>query len=108
MKNSLEFILCGLRFSIDWMVDSRALFDTIATLQEPLQCSLRKVVAPIRDAFESVALNGVKWIQGITNLSDVLTKPNTIISIRINQMLAEGIWDAQVDGLVHIILEKRY
>lgn len=105
LKNSFESIFCGMSFRHELLVDSRALFEKIKKLHEPRAYLLRKVAARMMDGFESGDLNGVKWIQGINNLSNILTKPNTIVSIRLIQMLDGGIWDDHMDGPVHISSE---
>lgn len=75
------------------LVDSKALYDTITTLHQPRDYRLRKTVARMRDSFDSKQLNVVRWIPGIHNFADALTKRNAAISRRLNMMLVFGRWD---------------
>lgn len=88
----------GMGFTYEILVDSFALYDTITTLLEPREYRLRKVVARMRDAFESGDLNGVKWIQRLHGLADALTKPSTVLACRLNKMLAGGVWDEMIEN----------
>lgn len=76
IKSSLESVFQNEDFKHEILVESRALFDTITTLHEPLEYCLRKVLARMRDAFESGDLYVFKWVQGCNNLADTLTMPN--------------------------------
>lgn len=75
------------------LVDSKALYETITTLHQPRDYRLRKTVARMRDSFESKELNVVRWIPGIHNFADALTKRGTTISQRLNAMLVFSRWD---------------
>lgn len=92
LKLSLRSILPNSDIRHELFVDARALFDTITTLHEPREYRLRKTVARMRDAYESGDLDCVKWIDGKVNLADALTKDNTDLSVKLNNMLASGLW----------------
>lgn len=74
------------------MVDSKSLFETITTLHKPEDYRLRKVVARMRDSFESSELDSIRWIPGPRNYADVLTKRNVALSRKLNNVLNSGIW----------------
>lgn len=76
---SLESVFPGMKFLHEILVDSGKLFDTITTFHEPREYFLRKVVAHMRDAFESGDLSGVKWIKSSRNMDGALTKPSTVL-----------------------------
>lgn len=77
----------------DLLVDSKSLYETITTLHHPREYSLHKTVARMRDAFEAKELNIVRWIPGVQNFADALTKRSPALSERINVMLVMGRWD---------------
>lgn len=79
-------------------VDAREVFDTITTLHEPKEYRLRKTVALMRDAFEAGGLDYVTWVYGNHNLADALTKENAELSLRLNVMLAHGLWSSRLDN----------
>lgn len=72
------------------IVDSKALFETLTTLHQSDDYRLRKTVARIRASFESKELNIVRWIPGIVNVADALTKRNQPLSLKLNAMLCSG------------------
>lgn len=97
LKMSLKSMMPRRNLKHELFVDARALFDTITTLHEPREYRLRKTVARMRDAYESGELDYVTWIDGRSNLADALTKVSPEVSIRLNNMLACGIWDVRLD-----------
>lgn len=48
-------------------------------------------------AFDIGELNCVTWIYGKKNLADALTKPNAVLSGRLNGTLHSGVWDRHID-----------
>lgn len=51
----------------------------------------------MRDCSEVDDLNSLKWIQGVDNFATALTKPNLGLSVRLNCMMAKGVWDDDID-----------
>lgn len=66
------------------LLDARALFYTLKNLHKPREYTLRKFVARMRDALEGGELDFITWIDGISNLTDVLTKNNVELSGKLN------------------------
>lgn len=57
-------------------IDSRGLYDTISTLHEGCEYSLRQTVQRIRDSFESGKVDVIRWDRGSSNVADALPKRN--------------------------------
>lgn len=72
-------------------VDSKALFETLTMLHQTGKYRLRKTVACIRASFELTDHNFVRWIPGIVNVADALTKQYQPLSMKHNRMLGTGI-----------------
>lgn len=53
-------------------------------------------MACMRYAFEYGDLNGVKWMQGLHNPGDALTKPRTVLTGRLNKTFAGGVLDESI------------
>jgi hypothetical protein len=79
-------------------VDSRGLFDTITTLHEAREYRLRQTVQRIRDSFESRQLDVLRWVRGILNVADALTKRNVESWRRLNRLLADGLFDIDLSN----------
>lgn len=71
-------------------IDSKGLYDTITTLHEGREYRLRQTVQRIRDSFESGELDTLKWVQGIANIADALTKRNTTMHRTLNRIASTG------------------
>jgi len=71
-------------------VDSRGLYDTITTLHEGNEYRLKQTVQRIRNSFESEELNVLRWIPGVENVADALTKRNIILYRKLNELANEG------------------
>lgn len=84
------------------MVDSKALFETITTLHQGDDYRLRGTVARMRDLFESQELNSLRWIPGIMNVADALTKRNLKTSALLNQLLADGRWCVDISDSAYL------
>lgn len=80
------------------LVDSKSLFETITTLHQTGDYRLRKIVARMRDSFESSELDIVRWIPGSTNFSDALTKRNLVMSKQLNEMISSGTWSIDLSS----------
>lgn len=78
-------------------VDSRALFDTVTTLHESKEFRLRPTVTRIRDSFESGELDTLRWVAGIDNVADTLTKANLTLFGKLNNVLASGVWSISMN-----------
>ena len=72
--------------------DLRCLYDTITTLHEGRYYRLRPTVQRIRNSFESHEFNHMRWIAGVGNLSDALTKRNIKTWRLPNEILATGVF----------------
>ena len=84
----------GIRSEI--VVDSKGLFDTISTLHEGREYRLRQTVQRIRDSFESKEVDVIRWIPGIRNVADSLTKRNVKLWNDLNGICATGILDSEL------------
>ena len=96
---AINSILKGMTNStvrLNLLVDSRGLFDTLSTLHEGRDYRLRGTVARLRDSFASHEIAGIRWIRGIANLADALTKPNFDMWQRLNKLLCTGVLDSSV------------
>lgn len=93
LKQTLHALFPDVDLKHQLLVDSKSLFETITTLHQPGDYRLRKVVARMRDSFESKELNIVRWIPGNQNYGDALTKRNIPLSQKLNTMLASGEWN---------------
>lgn len=71
-------------------IDSKGLYDTITTLHEGREYRLRQTVQRIRDSFESGELDTLRWVQGIVNIADALTKRNTTMHRMLNRIAVNG------------------
>lgn len=71
--------------------DSKALFDTITSLQEFRVYRLPQTVQQLRDAFESRKLNEIRWIQSHENIADALTKNNPDMHKLLNEVTTSGL-----------------
>ena len=71
-------------------VDSKGLYDTITTLHEGRDYRLRQTVQRIRDSFEPGELDVLRWIQGVVNMSDALTKRNPVSFRMLNRIACSG------------------
>lgn len=80
------------------LIDSKALFETLTTLLQADDYRLRKTVARIRASLESKELNVVRSIAGVVNYADVLTKRNSPLSKKPNDMLASGVSADEDEG----------
>lgn len=93
MKEMLHAILPGRELGNELLVDSKSLFETITTLHQSGDYRLCKVVACMRDWFESKELIVVRWISGSQNFADVLSKKNIALSKRLNYLLKDEDWN---------------
>lgn len=66
------------------LIDSKFLFETITTLHQSGDYRLRKIVSRMRESFESGEPNVVRWIPGLANYANALTKRNLEMSPRLN------------------------
>lgn len=90
MKESLRSL--GTHWSIPslFIVDSKALYDTITTLHENRDYRLRKTVQRLRDSFESKQIESIRWVQTHANLADSLTKRNRWMHRLLNRIFTTG------------------
>lgn len=96
LKEMLHAIFPDRKLKHELLVDSKSLFETITTLHQSGDYRLRKVVARMRDSFESKELNIVCWIPGSRNYGDVLVKRNIPLSRKLNSMLSSGDWNVDL------------
>lgn len=80
------------------LFDSKELFETPTTLHTSEDSVLRATVARMRASFESRELNAVRWIPGVRNLSDALTKRNVKMSTKLNALLVNVLWSVDLKG----------
>eukprot|EP00177_Eucheuma_denticulatum_P007832 GFKZ01014258.1.p1 GENE.GFKZ01014258.1~~GFKZ01014258.1.p1 ORF type:complete len:1202 (-),score=97.36 GFKZ01014258.1:1881-5486(-) len=80
----------------DLNVDSKGLWDTITTLHEGKEYRLRQTVQRIRNSFEAQELNVLRWIPGTENVADALTKRNMTLWRKLNDMIADGIFNVDI------------
>ena len=92
IKTILGSILPEWRIRHKLLVDSRGLFDTVTTTHDAREYRLRKTVSRMRDSFECGDLDEVKWIRGVDNLADGLTKVNYEMWTEIAAVFAQGLW----------------
>lgn len=82
----------------EWAVDSRALFDTITTLHDSKEYRLRPTVTRTRNSFECSELDTLRWVGGVDNIADALTKANLTLFGKLNKIWASGVWNMKVNG----------
>lgn len=80
------------------LVDSKARFETLTTLHSSEDYRLRAIIARMRASFESMGLNAVRWIPGVKNVADALTKRNVKRSQHLIDMVVAGLWNVDVCG----------
>lgn len=78
--------------------DSRCLYDTITTLHEGKDYRLRPTVQRMRNSFESQELNSMRWIPGLINLADSLTKRNVKTYAILNDLLSKGVINIDLES----------
>lgn len=71
-------------------VDSKALWDIITTQHESKEYWLRQTAKRIGNDFEGKELNILRWTPRKYNLADALTKRNTVLVRRLNELCAHG------------------
>ena len=91
--NAILSSMISTKVTLELCVDSRGLFDTISTLHEGKDYRLRGTVARLRDSFASKEISGIRWIKGLQNIADALTKFNYDMWLKLGRMLSEGILD---------------
>lgn len=74
-------------------MDSKSLFETITTLHQTGDYRLRKIVVQMRDYLDFKELHVVSWIPVASNPTDVLTKRNSQVAVRLNNLLLSGEWN---------------
>ena len=72
-------------------IDSKRIHDTITTLHEGRDCRLRQTVERLRNSFESQELDVLRWIPGVHNIADDLTKRNIKLYIELNNICTTGV-----------------
>lgn len=72
------------------VIDSMGLYDTITTLHEGNEYRLRQTVQRIRDSFEAGDVNIIRWIPGVDNIADALTKRNITLWKKLNEICITG------------------
>lgn len=83
-------------------MDSKALLNTVITLQDNREYRLRKTVARIRCSFEAGYLDAIRWIPAKENLADDLTKRNIEAWRKLNKMFHNGLWSIDTsDTKIH-------
>lgn len=80
------------------IVDREALFDPITTLHNVVEYRLRPTVQCIRNSFESHELDIVRWIPGICNSADALTKRNIVLYKSLHHVCFSGTLNAHLDN----------
>lgn len=73
---------------------SWALFDTITTLHECREYRLRPTVKMLYNSFQCGDLHMIRWILGIENISNALTKRSVKISAELNNICTTGLLPA--------------
>lgn len=94
-EDDAEFFLKGVLMELfaqtalkhEFMVDSKSLFEAITILKNPENYRLRKVVARMRDSFETAELESIDWIFEPFNYADVLMKRNFAPTYKLNNVL---------------------
>jgi Reverse transcriptase (RNA-dependent DNA polymerase) len=71
-------------------VYSKGLFDTITTLHDSKDYRLRPTVTRIRDSFGAQEIRILRWIPGLSNLADALTKGNFHMFKQLNDVMICG------------------
>ena len=96
LKMGMRSLLPNTMMRNEIVVDSMALFDTITTLHEGSEYRLRQTVQRIRDSFEAGDVNVIRWIPGVDNVADALTKLNFTLWRRLNTMCRTGQLDPKI------------
>lgn len=78
-------------------MDSKPFFEAITTLHQIGDFRLRKILARLRDSFESKEFNTVRWIRGSASYAGALTKRNIKLSKRLIDMLISGLWSVDTN-----------
>lgn len=71
--------------------DLRCLYDTIITLHEGPDFTLRPTVLRIRNSFDSQELDSMRWIPGSKNPADALTKRTPETTKLLDELVSTGI-----------------
>ena len=85
-KDAINRLFPHVRKKRELFVDSKCLFDTIATLHENTEYRLRPTVQRIRNSFESNELERMRWIPGTINIADALTKKSAALIKTLNDI----------------------
>lgn len=78
-KTEFSSIFTNKPLRTELLVDSKALLETLTTLLSSHDYRLWATVARMSASFESHELNAIRWIRGVRNLADALTKRNFIL-----------------------------
>lgn len=96
VKMSTCSIFPGLPLKHELLVDSKDWFEKLTSLHQGYDYLPIVTDSRMRDSFESKELNSIRWVPGVQNVADVLTKWNTSIPTLLNNMLAEVIWSVDI------------
>ena len=96
LKMGMRSLFTSTKIRNEIVVDSLGLFDTITTLHEGSEYRLRQTVQRIRDSFESADVNVIRWIPGVGNVADALTKRNFTLWRKLNTMCTKGLLDQKL------------
>jgi hypothetical protein len=77
-------------------VDSNSLYSTLQTLQQNKDFRLRKIVTRIRNTYEEGLIFDLRWIPGILNLADCLTKRKDSVAGDLNSVLLKNTFSMQL------------
>jgi len=94
---SLHCLFPSLSITHKLHVDSRALYDTITTLNEGKDYRVRQALERIRDSFESCEFDTLRWVPGVLNIADALTKRNTALFRTLNEICLSGMLIIDLD-----------
>lgn len=83
--------LLQLTIQHELLFDSRGIHDTITTLHDSKEYRLRQTVQRMRDSFESHDLDVLRWIRGIFNIADRVTKRNAQTWRLLSDVLNSGL-----------------
>lgn len=72
------------------MIDSKSLFETTMMPQKSDDYRLQKIVARMRNSFDSSELNSVLWIPRSQTYADVLTKCNLALPKKLSLVFISG------------------
>lgn len=83
-------------------VDSRGLYDSTTTLHAGREYRLRQTVQRIRDSFEDGDIDILRWVAGIANIADGLSKRNASAQRLVNVIASTGRLSIPAHEIYHL------